>query len=261
VDVSCENLLLLSGDSIMTHSSSQLEKAKQVFELKLIGLGYVNAVAESDGRFTCLVTLLHGAKEAPSELTLFCLVSNITGQYLKKTPSIIEDNRLIEFEIDDPHWEKSDTDQDESVLVGNMGKVKLADSTRAQISQSESYFDLHLHGCGYANRIREVQPKRAEPFWAVSVGAIYGGCGAENGVGYTSVDCRVSGSVAQDRIQQLYHPEAASEEKIIIGFVASDIYVDQFEGDNGPVHLLKGRLLKINWAKTNGHRVFFGDDS
>jgi len=33
-------------------------------------------------------------------------------------------------------------------------------------SNEKSYFDLHISGIGYLNRIREVKPKKGEPFLA-----------------------------------------------------------------------------------------------
>ncbi|WP_161798131.1 DUF3577 domain-containing protein [Pseudomonas amygdali] len=40
-------------------------------------------------------------------------------------------------------------------------------------STNESkYFDLHTTGIGYLNRIREVKPRKGNPFMAVTVAAI-----------------------------------------------------------------------------------------
>ena len=36
------------------------------------------------------------------------------------------------------------------------------------------YFALHIRGIGYLNRIREVKPTPAEPFWANHIAVIFG---------------------------------------------------------------------------------------
>jgi len=37
-------------------------------------------------------------------------------------------------------------------------------------SNPEKFFNLHVIGLGYLNRIRRVKPSRSKPFWAVIVG-------------------------------------------------------------------------------------------
>ena len=56
-------------------------------------------------------------------------------------------------------------------------------------TQETKYFDLHVHGIGYVNRIREVPVKRGNPFWACDIAALHG---AEDDVEFTRFDCRVS---------------------------------------------------------------------
>ena len=41
-------------------------------------------------------------------------------------------------------------------------------------SSEKSYFDLHITGLGYLNRIREVKPKKGEPFLACDIAALNG---------------------------------------------------------------------------------------
>ena len=39
---------------------------------------------------------------------------------------------------------------------------------------STQYFNLHTHGVGYLNDIREVKPKKGNPFWACRIAALVG---------------------------------------------------------------------------------------
>ena len=41
-------------------------------------------------------------------------------------------------------------------------------------STEKSFFDLHITGLGYLNRIREVKPKKGEAFWACDIAALNG---------------------------------------------------------------------------------------
>ncbi|RMW03461.1 hypothetical protein ALP03_05086, partial [Pseudomonas amygdali pv. tabaci] len=55
------------------------------------------------------------------------------------------------------------------------------------------YFDLHTVGIGYLNRIREVKPRKGNPFMAVTVAALKG---STESVEYTYIDCNVVGAEA-----------------------------------------------------------------
>lgn len=98
------------------------------------------------------------------------------------------------------------------------------------------YFDLHIHGIGYVNRIREVNVKRGENFWACDISALHG---AEDDVQYTRFDCRVSGSEAGKLIKRM-HKACQEEKKILIGFKLGDLYADK--------RYLTGRCAGLNTA-------------
>ena len=124
-------------------------------------------------------------------------------------------------------------------------------------TQETKYFDLHVHGIGYVNRIREVPVKRGNPFWACDIAALHG---AEDDIEYTRFDCRVSGTEAIKLIQRL-QPANAEEKKILIGFKLGDLYTDVFiyksgdkQGETGVG--LKARLLYISWIKVDGEKVY-----
>lgn len=130
----------------------------------------------------------------------------------------------------------------------------------AQSNQDQNttkYYDLHIHGIGYVNRIREVPVKRGNSFWACDISALHG---AENDIQYTRFDCRVSGSEAERLIKKL-HDACQKEKKILIGFKLGDLYPDSFtyqsEDKQGETGIsLKARLLFISWIKVDGESVY-----
>ena len=120
--------------------------------------------------------------------------------------------------------------------------------------QETKYFDLHVTGIGYLNRVREVPVKRAQSFLAVDISALHGN---SEDVQYTRFDCRVSGSDAKTIIEQLMPVINDDNNKVLVGFKLGDLYVDTFtyqSGDKaGEIGVsLKSRLLRIDWVKVNG---------
>jgi hypothetical protein len=103
------------------------------------------------------------------------------------------------------------------------------------------YFDLHITGLGYLNRVRELPVKRGQPFLAVDISALHGEI---DNVEYTRFDCRVSGKEAQAIVRELM-PAVEQGKKVLVGFKLGDLY-----GETGVS--LKARLLKIDWAKVDG---------
>ena len=121
-------------------------------------------------------------------------------------------------------------------------------------NQETKYFDLHVTGIGYLNRVREVPVKRAQPFLAVDVSALHGN---SEDVQYTRFDCRVSGSDAKTIVEQLIPLIDDDKNKVLVGFKLGDLYADTFtyrSGDKaGQTGVsLKARLLRIDWVKVNG---------
>jgi hypothetical protein len=58
----------------------------------------------------------------------------------------------------------------------------------------KAFFDLHVNGVGYLNRIREVKPRKGQPFLACSISAMRGD---PSDVEYTKFDLRVTGGEAK----------------------------------------------------------------
>lgn len=120
-----------------------------------------------------------------------------------------------------------------------------------------SYFDLHITGLGYLNRIREITPKKGQPFLACDIAAL---TGPSTDVDYCRFDVRVSGAEAQDLIRRCAEAVAA-ERKVLIGFRLGDLWADVFTyakgkraGQQGVS--LKARLLFVSWIKIDGVEVY-----
>lgn len=126
------------------------------------------------------------------------------------------------------------------------------------MTQSETkYFDLHIQGIGYLNRVREVKPSRSDPFWATDIAAIFGS--AEN-VQRTRFDCRVVGTEAQ-RVIAHAKKHVDADRKVLVAFKLGDLYPETFTFEKGEKAgttgiSLKARLLRIDWVKVDGKTVY-----
>lgn len=124
-------------------------------------------------------------------------------------------------------------------------------------STEKTYFDLHIAGLGYLNRIREVKPKKGDPFLACDIAALNG---PSDEVSYVRFDVRVSGTDAQHLIRRCQQAVDA-EKKVLIGFRLGDLWTDTFTyskgkraGEQGVS--LKARLLFVSWIKVEGEVVY-----
>ena len=129
-------------------------------------------------------------------------------------------------------------------------------SQQSPSGNSATYFNLHVEGVGYLNRVRSVRPKKGQAFVACTVSAMRG---SVDDIGYTKFDCRVSGADAQQIVRML-EPEVAADKPVIIGFRIADIYPETFTFEKGERKgetgvCIKGRLLRIKFAKVNGESV------
>ncbi|MCC5902741.1 MAG: DUF3577 domain-containing protein [Halomonas sp.] len=123
-------------------------------------------------------------------------------------------------------------------------------------SATNSFFDLHITGFGYLNRIRQVTPKRGDAFWACDISALNG---AADDVSYTRFDCRVSGREAESLVRRCQQASDMGK-KVLIGFKLGDLWTDTFvyrsgkrQGETGVS--LKARLLFVSWIKIDGDMV------
>lgn len=129
-------------------------------------------------------------------------------------------------------------------------------SDSSQVSSQPSFFNLHVEGVGYLNRVRIVKPKKGQEFLACTVAALRG---SNSDVSYTKFDCRVSGADAQAIVRCL-ETDVAADKAVIIGFRIADIYPELFTFEKGdrkgqPGVSIKGRLLRIKFAKVNGESI------
>lgn len=120
-------------------------------------------------------------------------------------------------------------------------------------TSERSFFDLHITGLGYLNRVREVKPKKGESFLACDIAALNG---PSDDVSYVRFDTRVSGSDAQHLVRRCIDAVEA-EKKVMIGFKLGDLYAETFTyskgkraGEQGVS--LKARLLFVSWIKVDG---------
>ena len=124
------------------------------------------------------------------------------------------------------------------------------------------YFDLHIQGIGYLNRVREVRPGRSEPFWATDIAAIFG---SADSVQRTRFDCRVVGTEAQ-RVIAHAKKHVDADKKVLVAFKLGDLYAETFTFERGEKAgatgvSLKARLLRIDWVKVDGETVYLAPKS
>ena len=129
-------------------------------------------------------------------------------------------------------------------------------SEHSQATSQSPFFNLHVEGVGYLNRVRTVKPKKGQEFQACNVAAMRG---STADLSYTKFDCKVSGAEAQ-KIVKLLESDVAAEKTVIIGFKIADIYPEIFTFEKGdrkgqPGVSIKGRLLRVKFAKVNGEAV------
>lgn len=120
-------------------------------------------------------------------------------------------------------------------------------------NESTKYFDLHINGIGYLNRVREVTPEEGTPFLSITIAALRG---SVDNVQYTHFECSVSGKKAHEIVRQL-KSAVEGKLKVLIGFTLSDLYAEPFTFKNGDKAgetgvSLKARLLRVSWAKVDG---------
>lgn len=127
---------------------------------------------------------------------------------------------------------------------------------------SESkFYDLHVTGLGYLNRVRLVKPGKGNAFLACAISALRGEWNKDGSIkpDTTRFDVRVYGEDAIKAVEML-KPHGDEKRKIMIQFKLGDVYPEVFQydkdtqyhkkGDTGV--MIKGRLLKIAKAWVDG---------
>jgi len=132
----------------------------------------------------------------------------------------------------------------------------MPDQPQVKSQAQSAYFNLHVEGVGYLNRVRTVTPKKGQEFLACTVSAMRG---STADLGYTKFDCKVSGAEAV-KIIKLLEVDVADEKPVLIGFKIGDIYPEMFTYEKGDKKgqqgvSIRGRLLRVKFAKVNGEAV------
>ncbi|MCY4655335.1 MAG: DUF3577 domain-containing protein [Gammaproteobacteria bacterium] len=119
--------------------------------------------------------------------------------------------------------------------------------------EQSKYYDLYTSGLGYLNSVKDVNPENGLPFLAVRISALRGDITA---LQRTHFNCVVMGLKTMDFVRQLAL-EVNAGKRVLIGFKLSDIHPQIFYFDSGPrvgqagVNM-RGRLIRIDWARVNG---------
>jgi len=123
-------------------------------------------------------------------------------------------------------------------------------------AEKPNYFNTIATGLGYLNPPRTVEPKEGKPYQVVRLSVLQGS--VDDPV-YATFELKVVGQ-ALDAIAVLEGALNAEDTPVLVGFTASDVYAQGFafssgkrKGEIGSV--VKGRLIKIKWAKVNGAHV------
>ena len=122
------------------------------------------------------------------------------------------------------------------------------------------YFDLITTGIGYLNRARTVKPQQGSPYECVSIAALRG---RSDSPSYSYFDCRIVGEQALLFIESFKEDINDRNTKVLVRFNVGDGEATSYEltqGENQGQrrHNIKGRLLKITWAKVGDQVIDLG---
>ena len=123
------------------------------------------------------------------------------------------------------------------------------------------YFDLITTGIGYLNRARTIKPNQGSAYECVSIAALHG---RSDSPSYAYFDCRVVGTEALEFVKT--HKDAINDRntKVLVRFNVGDgeatSYVPRGAEQEQRRHQIKGRLLKITWAKIGDEVLDLGQD-
>lgn len=132
----------------------------------------------------------------------------------------------------------------------------------AQVA-GKNYFNIHSTGIGRLKRIRTVNLKKGSPFLACSIEALVGNTSRGQKPKSRFLDVRVSGSKAQEVVQQYAETVNAGKE-VVIGFCVGDIWADVFTYEKGSkvgqeAISVKGRLLFVDWVLVDNKLCYEAD--
>lgn len=121
-------------------------------------------------------------------------------------------------------------------------------------NDERGYFDLHIRGIGYLNRLRTVEPKRArkgDAYLAVQIAAMEGD---KNNPDYRYFDAIVVGETAKQLAEELEAGINDKDVKVLVGFTCGGVRPEIYQPKKGAAAgenrvSLKTRLLRLSWVK------------
>lgn len=128
-----------------------------------------------------------------------------------------------------------------------------------QNTQNQKFFNLHIQALGYVNRIREVTPKKGQPYLALDFAALSGDSNSPN---YTYFNASVVGAEAQRIVRKLKanldrEPEAKILASVKLGDLSPETFVYEKGKRAGQTGVrLYTRLLKFSMVRIDGRTVF-----
>ncbi len=130
-------------------------------------------------------------------------------------------------------------------------------SNTTNSNQDVKYFDIHVIGLGYLNRVRTVNPEKGDAYESVSISALHG---RSDSPSYSYFDTRVVGGEALDFVKTYKEEINDRDSKVLVRFKVGDAEATSYEVKSGDKkgsrnHVIKARLLQITWASINGEVV------
>jgi len=138
-----------------------------------------------------------------------------------------------------------------------MSTTTTTQSTTGQEKSKSDYIDLHTQGIGIARRYRIVKPKKGAPFTSVSISAMFGEKGVQDGISFVPYDVKAVTQQALEVLTEFQGVINDPNKTVLVRFQIGDAYPDTYQLTQGKNagdtrFVLKGRLLKIThlWAKS-----------
>ncbi|WP_130537730.1 DUF3577 domain-containing protein [Thiomicrorhabdus indica] len=126
-------------------------------------------------------------------------------------------------------------------------------NTATNNQANSNFFNLHMNGLAYVNRMRDVTPKKGKPFTSVTLAFLRG---SSDSVEYTYVDCIIRGSDALDLLKQWKESINNEKQKVLVTAKVGDVYPETYVSNGTTKAAIKGRLLSIDMMKVDGDLVF-----
>lgn len=123
-------------------------------------------------------------------------------------------------------------------------------------STPSNYINLHTVGIGYISRVRKVEVKKGNAFYAASIRAMFGEKGVKDGVSYTPYDVKAVSEQAEMVLRDFEADMNNDAKRVTVQFKIGDAEINTFTYKTGPKAgemgiVMKGRLVKIErvWVK------------